>query len=169
MCMFEATRNAVRWVDHHPTSNKTKIACVFSFIRATIVSSTLVVCILAPKYFCDDSFEGGGWVLVRRVKQGSTWHPATDNLRGTDVYGSYGTPLSDTTFSISWQGLGTELLITTGFPQFLLLGLVLSQLSRGVRVGDMSLWTVVDSANFRRGWNVNPRNSHRGPQGTSTS
>jgi hypothetical protein len=53
-------------------------------------------------------------VLVRRVKQGSTWHPATDNLRGTDVYGTYGTPLSDTTFSIAWQVWGTELLLTTG-------------------------------------------------------
>jgi hypothetical protein len=68
----------------------------------------------APKYYCEDSFQGGGWVLVRRVKQGSSWHPATDNLRGTDVYGTYGTPLSDTTFSIAWQVWGTELLLTTG-------------------------------------------------------
>jgi hypothetical protein len=51
---------------------------------------------------------------VRRVRQGKTWHPATDDLRGTEVYGSYGPPSSDSTFSVAWQGLGTELLLTTG-------------------------------------------------------
>ena len=53
-------------------------------------------------------------MLVRRVKQGKTWHPATDDLKGTHAYGTYGTPSSDSTFSIAWQGLGTELLLTTG-------------------------------------------------------
>ncbi len=53
-------------------------------------------------------------MLVRRVKQGSTWHPSNDDLRGTDVYGTYGTPISDSTFSIAWQVWGTELLLTTG-------------------------------------------------------
>ena len=57
-------------------------------------------------------------MLVRRVKQGATWHPANDDLRGTEVYGTYGTPNSDSTFSISWQGLGTELLLTTGMNEF---------------------------------------------------
>jgi hypothetical protein len=69
---------------------------------------------VAPKYYCEDSFQGGGWALVRRVKQGATWHPANDDLRGTEVYGTYGTPNSDSTFSIAWQGLGSELLLTTG-------------------------------------------------------
>ena len=27
------------------------------------------------------------WKLVRSVPQGTTWHPATDGLSGTDVYG----------------------------------------------------------------------------------
>lgn len=27
------------------------------------------------------------WKLVRSVPQGTTWHPATDGLQGTDVYG----------------------------------------------------------------------------------
>ena len=26
---------------------------------------------------CLNSFQGGSWVLVRRVQQGTTWHPAT--------------------------------------------------------------------------------------------
>jgi hypothetical protein len=29
---------------------------------------------------------GSRWELVRRVKPGLTWHPATDNLKGTDSY-----------------------------------------------------------------------------------
>ncbi len=53
-------------------------------------------------------------MLVRRVKQGSTWHQANDNLRGTDVYGTYGTPVSDSSFSVRWQSWGSELLLTTG-------------------------------------------------------
>jgi hypothetical protein len=60
---------------------------------------------VAPQYVCDNNFEGAGWVLVRRVKQGSTWHPATDNLRGTDSYGSYGTATSDASFSVPFSSL----------------------------------------------------------------
>jgi hypothetical protein len=45
-----------------------------------------------------------GWELVRRVKPGNSWHPATDQLRGTDVYGTFvndGTV--DSTFSIAYD------------------------------------------------------------------
>jgi hypothetical protein len=38
---------------------------------------------------CADNIDGGGWSLVRRVKQGRKWHPATDGLAGTDVYGTF--------------------------------------------------------------------------------
>jgi hypothetical protein len=34
------------------------------------------------------SVRGGGWVRVRHVPAGNNWHPATDNLAGTDVYGN---------------------------------------------------------------------------------
>ncbi len=33
---------------------------------------------------------GGGWVRVRHVPAGNLWHPATDSLKGTDVYGTEG-------------------------------------------------------------------------------
>ncbi len=66
------------------------------------------------QYFCENSFEGGGWALVRRVKQGSTWHPATDNLAGTDTYGTPGTSTSDSTFSLPFASL-----ITSDQTQFL--------------------------------------------------
>ncbi len=62
----------------------------------------------ASQYFCEDNFEGGGWALVRRVRQGTTWHPATDNLQGTDVYGSSGTSTSDSTFSLPFASLITS-------------------------------------------------------------
>ena len=29
------------------------------------------------------------WKLVRRVKAGNAWHPATDQLAGTESYGEY--------------------------------------------------------------------------------
>ncbi len=70
-------------------------------------------------YTCESSFQGGGWVLVRRVKPGSaTWHPATDDLAGTQAaYGTYGSDTSDATFGIpysSWVSSSTEFLFTTG-------------------------------------------------------
>ena len=35
-----------------------------------------------------DSIDGGGWKLVRRVKKGSTWHPASEQLTGVAEYGT---------------------------------------------------------------------------------
>jgi len=47
---------------------------------------------------------GGGWTLVRRVKAGNTWHPATDQLMGTHVYGTYvNNPTAHATFSIAFD------------------------------------------------------------------
>ena len=70
--------------------------------------------LLEPK--CDSHFEGGNWALVRRVKQGNTWHPATDNLQGTHVYGSY--PLDyEETFSLPFVSLmsqSTEIMFRSG-------------------------------------------------------
>ena len=58
-----------------------------------------------------ESIDGGGWTLVRRVKEGNSWHPATDSLAGTDEYGSLGYETSEETFSILFN--------TTLFNQFL--------------------------------------------------
>ena len=70
-----------------------------------------------PAYVCENTLDGGGWLLVRRVKQGTTWHPATDNLYGNDVYGTYGNATSDASFSIAfakWVQQTTEFLFITG-------------------------------------------------------
>jgi hypothetical protein len=65
--------------------------------------------IVAPKPYCEDSFEGGGWALVRRVKSGSTWHPATDNLLGSAEYGNAGVSnTADTTFSLPFSSYVTS-------------------------------------------------------------
>eukprot|EP01046_Picozoa_sp_COSAG06_P022759 COSAG06_NODE_1780_length_8407_cov_3.654230_2_plen_226_part_00 len=40
------------------------------------------------------NFQGDDWTLVRRVKQGDTWHPATDELLGTDEYGKETRPFA---------------------------------------------------------------------------
>ena len=74
--------------------------------------STVPVSIL-----CEMSIDGGGWALVRRVAQGSVWHPATDDLHGLDVYGTYATATSPTTFSIDyskWLSPSTQFLFMTG-------------------------------------------------------
>jgi hypothetical protein len=55
--------------------------------------------------------DGGNWNLVRHVPAGNSWHPATDQLRGTDVYGAPDGPLS----SHAW----TTAFSTTPFNEFL--------------------------------------------------
>ncbi len=67
---------------------------------------------------CNNNFEGGGWALVRRVKKGSVWHPATDGLRGTSVYGIRNSRINDdSVLSISYSTnvwTGTEFLFMIG-------------------------------------------------------
>ena len=64
---------------------------------------------------------GAGWRLVRRVAAGNTWHPATDRLSGTDVYGTMPSDSPQTanaTFSISFSGESfTHFLFATGDEQ----------------------------------------------------
>ena len=62
-------------------------------------------------------FQGFNWRLVRRVV-GSTWHPATDQLAGTEVYGSACGATASCTFSESWNGASfTHYLFATGDKQ----------------------------------------------------
>jgi hypothetical protein len=73
---------------------------------------------LALAHYCESTFEGGSWHLVRRVKQGRSWHPVNDNLRGTALaYGQYGGPTFDASFGIpfaEWLRNSTEMLFMTG-------------------------------------------------------
>jgi hypothetical protein len=60
--------------------------------------------------------DGGGWQLVRRVKAGLTWHPATDQCHGSSVYGTFvNDPVSDTTFSKQYDNINyNQFLFSTG-------------------------------------------------------
>ena len=95
------------------------------------------------KFYCDNLVDGGGWALVRRVKQGAEWHPATDNLAGTEpAYGTYGGPTFDVTFGrpySTWVSTTTEFLFTTGTAPagfYCLLFLIVPFL------GDRSKWLI---------------------------
>jgi len=46
---------------------------------------------------------GGGWTLVRHVPGGRKWHPARDQLRGTQQYGKKGTTRSLTPWSVRFD------------------------------------------------------------------
>eukprot|EP00301_Raphidiophrys_heterophryoidea_P009069 c13388_g1_i1.p1 GENE.c13388_g1_i1~~c13388_g1_i1.p1 ORF type:complete len:1190 (+),score=265.94 c13388_g1_i1:32-3601(+) len=86
-----------------------------------------------------DSFDfggriGGGWQLVRRVQRGYNWHPATDNLEGTAVYGNFVNCFDcDATFSRYFKD--------TNFDEFLF------------ATGDMQKWAIVKKASlYQWGW-----------------
>lgn len=70
-----------------------------------------------------DHLGGGpeGWTLVRRVRPGDTWHPSSDRLAGTDVYGVKplnGANQADATFSIKFDDWTfDEILFATGDEQ----------------------------------------------------
>eukprot|EP01043_Picozoa_sp_COSAG02_P027199 COSAG02_NODE_1593_length_11778_cov_25.088792_6_plen_871_part_00 len=81
------------------------------------------------------TFQGDTWTLVRRVKQGDTWHPATDELLGTDEYGIYGDATSDSTFSIPFGDNGRSDL---HWDKIMFAS------------GDMSMWVILDKAEMDR-------------------
>ena len=71
---------------------------------------------------CGYTIDNGGWTLVRHAPggtgSGNIWHPATDNLAGTDVYGDSSTgPMSRSAWSIPFdtavQGYD-EILLSSG-------------------------------------------------------
>ena len=67
---------------------------------------------------CNNAFEGGGWALVRRVKQGKVWYQSKDKLKMTDQYGvTASKPTAESSLSIavpSWITTGTVFLFATG-------------------------------------------------------
>ena len=66
---------------------------------------------------------------MRRVKAGTEWHPATDQLLGTDVYGTPSSAAADETFSVEFGA----------FDQFLF------------ATGDGAKWVIVDKEQVRHG------------------
>lgn len=74
--------------------------------------------------------DSAGWTLVRRVSQTSTtWHPATDSLMGTDVYGTATTnQTSNSTFSVNFNNA------VAGWDQILLI------------TGDRQKWMIINKS-----------------------
>ena len=52
---------------------------------------------------CATGSYGNGWTLVRRVPAGNAWHPATDGLVGTVVYGTYSSNPQDNNIGTGWS------------------------------------------------------------------
>ena len=57
------------------------------FPSASAEPSMTPSCLSQPQPECAQ-LHGGGWIRVRHVPAGNTWHPATDSLAGTEVYGT---------------------------------------------------------------------------------
>lgn len=75
---------------------------------------------------------GGGWRLVRRVRQGNQWHPSTDSLDGTEQYGPEDTILT------GWRNK-TDVTWTTPFHDANYDQVLVS-------LCDMSRWAVISKA-----------------------
>jgi len=61
------------------------------------------------------AIDGGDWTLVRRVQPGNMWHPAKDQLLGTEVYGTPAGERDAATFSIKFDTLPfDQFLFSTG-------------------------------------------------------
>ena len=67
---------------------------------------------------CGFDIDDGGWTLVRHVPNETTWHPSSDQLQGTDVYGvSSKGPEGDEAWSIHFETAlpsYDEILISSG-------------------------------------------------------
>ena len=67
------------------------------------------------------NMDGGGWTLRRLVPGNGKWHPATDLLVGTDVYGTAGSTME--AWSLEYK--------SSDFDQFLFIS------------GDSSMWMIM--------------------------
>ena len=91
-------------------------ACIGMFTKFPFGSLHPITNLHVPdvSFFCENSFEGGGWLQVRYISSSpEKWYRAQDGLRGTDVYGYPG--LSE--YSIYFKNLmqpSSELLFVIG-------------------------------------------------------
>merc|ERR1712167_184288 len=64
---------------------------------------------------CAAQIDQGGWSLVRHVPPGDVWYKATDQLAGTDEYGTPSGPTSEDEFAVKFDNVKfTEFLLATG-------------------------------------------------------
>lgn len=89
----------------------------------------------SAKSDCAASINGGGWTLVRHCPAGKTWHTATDQLKGTQVYGKQGSSLDKKAWSIRFDA--------TPFEEFLF------------ATGDCKLWLVAKKSEVTGSYYLN--------------
>jgi hypothetical protein len=76
----------------------TCLACpAYSNSPSSSSSLTACTCNAGTYWYQND------WTLVRRVPAGNAWHPATDGLVGTDVYGTYSSNPVDNNIGTGWS------------------------------------------------------------------
>ena len=69
-----------------PTSSAEKIAGINDEEATDHITAGTKLPISGNVNYCMNNVPDG-WRHVRHVPAGNTWHPATDQLKGTDVYG----------------------------------------------------------------------------------
>ena len=89
----------------------------------------------------DIDIDGGGWTLVRHVPRGNKWHKATDQLRGTDEYGTPCGATCNQDWSIKFDN--------TKFNQFLFV------------TGDKAKWLIADKTAVLGFYANDPRNIYK--------
>jgi len=80
------------------------------------VGANVYIRFKVPRKLPDCSkLRGGGWRLVRHVPEGNHWHPARDQLRGTQAYGRKGNAKSPHPWSVRFDKMRfNEFLFASG-------------------------------------------------------
>lgn len=91
-----------------------------------------------------ENIDGGGWVLVRRVKASDNkWHPIDDDLNGVTNYGTYSNDAqADSTWSIGFSDAVSDydqFLFSTGNCQYWLVTEVDQATEKGCRACDRKI------------------------------
>lgn len=95
------------------------IGLTSTFLDGKIYNSDNSIWINEVGWYPKIDIDGGEWTLVRHVPTGNKWHPAKDQLRGTEAYGNQeGGPLSPWAWSINFANTQfNEFLFATGDEQ----------------------------------------------------
>jgi hypothetical protein len=99
----------------------------------------LTGCVSLDRMYPVYGIDGGGWTLVRRVRAGPSWHPATDHLDGSEpAYGTFSAdPTVDETFGVPFANMD--------FDQFMF------------ATGDAQIWLITEKEQVQEIFGYAPR------------
>ena len=102
---------------------------------------------------CDASVVGDGWKLVRHVPAGALWHTATDNLRGTSIYGTWSLNNDASLFSIKFEHINyNEYLFATGNCKYWLISSKQQVLTQGGKFDAKICSSVINNSSYYARW-----------------